>query len=310
MKNNTGLTKLPTVTVAVSAFNEEKNIELFLRSILIQKEEGFTLKKILVISDGSTDKTAKIARSLKSKKLETKEYYERVGKSSRLNEIYSALTSDILVQSDADVIFRSPVTMRNIIRPLIKNRLLGMCSGNPQPLKAHTFTEEAHSSMFKFLSSIQKKLRNGCNAYSPDGRILAYRKELVKQIKVPKNMIANDVYTFYCCLTLGYEFQYVQNAVVYFRSPQSLRDLINQNLRSASVPLRMEKYFSKSIIKDTYHIPFSVQMISKFRQVANDPVKSIYIFLINKYCHIKARSAEKKLTAKWDIARTTKTLFN
>ena len=50
-------THKPTVTVAISAYNEEGNINYFLKSVIKQKIKNFTLKKILVISDGSTDKT-------------------------------------------------------------------------------------------------------------------------------------------------------------------------------------------------------------------------------------------------------------
>ena len=60
---------LPTVTVALSAFNEETNIGNFIASVLKQKEENFVLEKILIISDGSTDKTAEIVKSFDSPKL-------------------------------------------------------------------------------------------------------------------------------------------------------------------------------------------------------------------------------------------------
>ena len=55
--------KLPTVTIATIACNEEANIKKFLESVLDQKEKGFKISTILVISDGSTDHTVKIAKS-------------------------------------------------------------------------------------------------------------------------------------------------------------------------------------------------------------------------------------------------------
>src|SRR3989344_8272149 len=93
--------KTPTATLSISAHNEGRNVLIFLRSVLEQVEIGFVLEKILVISDGSTDKTVEIARSLNHQKIEIRDYPERLGKSARLNEIYHDLASDILVQSDA-----------------------------------------------------------------------------------------------------------------------------------------------------------------------------------------------------------------
>ena len=61
--------KKPTVTVALSAYNEEKNIKSFLESVLSQREESYVLKEIWVYSDVSTDKTVEIAKSIKSTKI-------------------------------------------------------------------------------------------------------------------------------------------------------------------------------------------------------------------------------------------------
>src|SRR6185437_12418364 len=111
--------KKQTVTIALSAYNEESNIKNFLLSLLVQKEEGFLLKNIIVISDGSTDSTVKIAKSVKSKKIQIIDSKIRMGKSVRLNAIYRMLDTDILVQSDADIILKGPNVLRNIIKPLL-----------------------------------------------------------------------------------------------------------------------------------------------------------------------------------------------
>src|SRR3990167_3614295 len=50
--------KSPTVSIGISAYNEEKNIRGLLESVLGQTEDGFELAEILVVSDGSTDQTA------------------------------------------------------------------------------------------------------------------------------------------------------------------------------------------------------------------------------------------------------------
>src|SRR5258708_22769035 len=194
--------KIITVTVAHSALNEENNINKFLESVLAQKEEGFRLEKILVISDGSTDNTISVARSLKSKKIVIKEHKHRIGKSSRLNEIYDDLNSDILVQSDADVVFSHKYVIRDIISPLINEKDVAMCGGYPEPIEGSTFVENAVNSTFNVYAGLRSTFNGGNNSLSVDGRLLAYKKELVKKIYVPKDMIANDAYTFFSCLTL------------------------------------------------------------------------------------------------------------
>ena len=54
-----------TVTIGIPAYNEEKNIGRLLRALLRQKTNGLSIKKIIVISDASTDKTSQIVRGFK-----------------------------------------------------------------------------------------------------------------------------------------------------------------------------------------------------------------------------------------------------
>lgn len=297
-----------TVTLSVSAYNEARNIERFLKSVIAQKEEGFKLDKILIISDGSTDNTVELLKSIKSSKLKVIAHNKREGKSTRLNEIYSMVESDFLVQSDADVIFAHSYVIRDIIKPLIEQNDVGMCGGYPIPLKGKTFTEKADASTFVIYSKLLKFMKGGNNIFSADGRILCYRKELFKRIRIPHDMITNDMYTYYSCIALGFKYKFVPSATVYFRAPQTLEDKIKQNLRSASAPARMKRYFLSDVVEREFNISKTVRIKSIILQLINDPVKSLYIYLVNKYCHIRAREAEKYLTAKWDMAESTKSL--
>lgn len=297
-----------TVTVAISAYNEEKNIKKFIHSVLKQKEEGFTLQKILIYSDGSNDKTVQKVKSIKSRKIKIIACEERMGKSTRLNQIYSEVKTDFLIQSDADVVFAQPYVIRDIIQPLIEDKQVGMCGGNPIPLEGITFIEKADSVTFKIYMTILKNMNGGNNVFSADGRILAYRKELYKRMNIPEDMIANDVYTYYVCITNYFKYKFVSSAQVDFRSPQILQDKIKQTTRASAVRLRMQKYFPPELVNKEMYIPASVHLRSILLQFIRYPIASLLIFFVSKYCSFKAVKAEKYLNAKWDIACTTKNL--
>lgn len=301
--------KLPTVTIAVSAFNEEINIVPFLRSVLKQKESGFKINKILIVSDGSTDRTVKKVRSLNSKKVEIWDNKIRRGKSTRLNEIYKYLKSDILVQSDCDVIFSHLNVVSDIVKPIIQDDNVGMCGGNPQPARGKTFTEKAVNYTCEVYIGFREKIRGGNNLFSADGRLLAFKKELVKKIDVPVDMIANDRFTYFACLFAGYKYRYVKSAIVKFRSPQNLKDQIIQNTRFKSANARMKKYFPKELVEKESSIPKFYMIKSLSRQFIKHPIHCFYIFLVNRFCQLRSLYLENKLTAKWKIAETTKTLL-
>ena len=294
------------ITVAVSAYNEEENIVRFLKSVLTQKEVGFRISNIWVFSDGSTDKTVKAANSVKSSKIKVFNYKKRIGKSDRLNTLYSKLETDILVQSDADVVFAHPLVIHDLINPLIKNKKVAMCGGHPEPAEGKTFTEKSINLSFEVYAKLRAEVRGGNNKFSVDGRLLAYKKELVKKIKVPSDMIANDLFTYFCCITNGYKYRYVKTAIVTFRSPINLRDHLRQNVRFESAALRMKKHFSPALVERETFIPRSILLKHLFMNFLKNPIMAIYIFLINQYCRILSGKKESRLTAVWAMAESTK----
>ncbi len=296
----------PSVTVAISALNEEANIKRFLESLLNQKEDGFHIEKILIISDGSTDRTVELATSVHSEKIEVREYLERKGKSFRINEIHAGLTSDILVQFDADVVLEHEYVLHDLIQPLILKNDVGMCGGNPLPFKPVTFTEKAIACSLDSYLPLRLKLKNGNNIFSALGCMLAYRKEFVKKVSMPNTMVPNDIFLYFSCLSLGYKYAYVPSAIVRYRLPQTLKDQIKQNVRFSSGPTRMRQHFPNTLVDDELRIPLSLKLRYRIEQVLKHPILSIYIYAVNSYCRYRAAKTWRTTSATWDMVASTK----
>src|SRR5258706_12530725 len=140
--------KTITVTVAISAFNEEDNIVAFLQSVLNQKQEGYSLEKIIVVSDGSTDSTVQKAKSLNSKLLEIIVHKTRAGKPTRMNEIYKMCKSDILVENDADTIYFDRNGLRDIVASFKNDEKVMMAGGQTVPFSLKSFVEKSINASF------------------------------------------------------------------------------------------------------------------------------------------------------------------
>jgi cellulose synthase/poly-beta-1,6-N-acetylglucosamine synthase-like glycosyltransferase len=300
--------KIPTVTIAVAAYNEEKNILNFLKSVLSQKEEGFVIKQIWVYSDGCDDKTAEKARSVKSVKVKVREFKKRQGKSTWLNDIYQKLDTDYLVQSDADVVFGHEFVVRDIILPMMKDDKIGMCGGNPMPVEGNTFWEKMVNAAFEPYQEFRTTVRRGSNIFSAIGQLLAFRNEVVKKIEVPVDMIVNDAFTYYSSLKMGWKYSFVKSAVVLFQSPKSLKDLVRQNTRFQAGYTRMFKYFPKELVEREARIPVILYWKTLIRQFYKYPVYSLVYFFVNKYAYINAMISGSFLNAKWPVAWSTKKL--
>lgn len=297
--------KVPTLTVAVCAYNESVNISYFLDSVFKQKEEGYSLKKIVIISDGSTDDTVAKVNRYRSQKISLIAHKDRRGKSTRLNEIYQNLTTDIIFQSDADVVLAGSLVLTRMVRAFLDPKVT-MASGNAVPYKPKTLMEKAVHVSRSAYHPLKTKFKGGNNKFSVNGRILAYRASFIKRIRIPEATIGNDVFTYFACLQKNFSYRYVQDAIVRYRSPMTLSDHIKQNTRFVAVPDAMGKYFPKELVAREYALPTSLKVFLLAKQFIKHPILSMYIFTINKYCQLIAILQREQMHGPWKIAESTK----
>ncbi|MCK4826108.1 glycosyltransferase family 2 protein [bacterium] len=91
------------VTILIAAYNEERDIEATVRNKLEQDYPPDFLE-IIVISDGSTDKTDEIVNSIEDPRVRLLRQEPRAGKTSALNMAVPHAKGEILVFSDANSI--------------------------------------------------------------------------------------------------------------------------------------------------------------------------------------------------------------
>src|SRR3989344_4775295 len=92
------------LSVVIPAYNEEKNIEKTVRSVFSYLKEKSIEHEILVVTDGSKDKTNDIVRSLKMETptLELLEYEQNKGKGFAVKLGMLRAKGDLRLFTDAD----------------------------------------------------------------------------------------------------------------------------------------------------------------------------------------------------------------
>jgi cellulose synthase/poly-beta-1,6-N-acetylglucosamine synthase-like glycosyltransferase len=108
--------KLPSVTIVVTAYNEQDCITLKLDN-LCQADYPQDLLEILVVSDGSSDNTEAIARSYRNKKVRVLRVDGRRGKTACQNAAALAASSEILLFTDATTRVH-PAALRKLVETL------------------------------------------------------------------------------------------------------------------------------------------------------------------------------------------------
>lgn len=101
----------PFVSVLISAYNEEKSIKGTIKSVLAQDYEDF---EVIVIDDGSKDRTFEVAKSIKDPRLRIFRK-EHEGKARALNFGLSKARGDIIVTTDADTLLDNSA-VRELVR--------------------------------------------------------------------------------------------------------------------------------------------------------------------------------------------------
>jgi len=117
----------PSVTLLIAAYNEEMVIEEKIKNSLAidyPKE----LFQILIVSDGSADKTPEIAKRYTNYGIESLHEPARCGKMAAINRAWSSVRGEIVVFSDANTFLQ-----RDAVRALVRNFAsedLGCVSGD------------------------------------------------------------------------------------------------------------------------------------------------------------------------------------
>jgi len=103
----------PPITILIAAYNEENNIEETLKNKLSLDYSNEKLE-IIVISDGSTDKTDEIVKQYEQRGVKLIRQAPRAGKTSALNMAVPKAKGEILVFSDANSLYESDALTRLI----------------------------------------------------------------------------------------------------------------------------------------------------------------------------------------------------
>jgi cellulose synthase/poly-beta-1,6-N-acetylglucosamine synthase-like glycosyltransferase/peptidoglycan/xylan/chitin deacetylase (PgdA/CDA1 family) len=114
----------PPVSIVVPAYNEEVGIEKAIRSLAASDYPDF---EIVVVDDGSTDRTAEIVEELDVSSLSLVRQ-ANMGKPHALNTGVGRARHGVIVTVDADTVFQ-PETLSRLVRPF-REPTVGAVSGN------------------------------------------------------------------------------------------------------------------------------------------------------------------------------------
>lgn len=173
-------TYIPSVTIVISAYNEENVIGEKIENTLaldFPKE----ILEIVIVSDGSNDRTCEIASNFADRGVVLRHFDERIGKTACLNSSVPLATGKVVVFSDANSAYEKGALLA-LLRPF-QDDSVGFVTGWTQYGTSDGRPATSSIGLYTRLELMTKELESRLGScIGADGAIFAIRKELYRPL--------------------------------------------------------------------------------------------------------------------------------
>jgi cellulose synthase/poly-beta-1,6-N-acetylglucosamine synthase-like glycosyltransferase len=215
----------PTVTLMISAFNEQDVIGAKLRNTR-EIEYPRDLLQVLVISDASDDRTDQIVGEFAGEGVELLRMPARGGKTAGLNAAMARATGEIVVFSDANALYR-PDSIAMLVRNFGDTRV-GAVVGESTYVDAEAASEHSEGLYWWYETGIKLLESQVGSAVGGDGAIYAVRRRLYAPM--PADALSDFVNPLQV-VRAGYRCIYEPAAQSYERAADTFRKEFRRKVR-------------------------------------------------------------------------------
>jgi poly-beta-1,6-N-acetyl-D-glucosamine synthase len=222
----------PFVSVIVAAYCEEAVIERTLAALLAL---DYPNREIIVVDDGSTDRTVEILRPYAADgRIRLLEKRHNEGKAMALNDAIPIARGDIVTIVDADI-QPLPDTLRHLVGHFRHGRVAAV-AGNPQVTNTSSLLAKMQATEFASIVSVLRRAqRVWGRILTVSGAVCAFRKSAMVDVGLfDPEMATEDIAMTWKLQRRFYDVRYEPRAVVAMQVPETLSGLYRQRKRWAT----------------------------------------------------------------------------
>lgn len=246
---------LPFVSVIVPAYNEENTIGLSIRSILRSDYPSF---EVIVVNDGSTDRTQDQLRPLLDAGKIIYVHKDNGGKASALNAGIVRARGEVVLYTDADSFFR-PDTIRNMARWFADSRVDAVC-GNDTPIRPENAQQKLLTITTHIGSGFVRRALSVLNVLPIiSGNLGAVRVARLRQVGGFSNLWGEDLDLTFKLHAVGARIVFDPGAIVECDVPATVASLWKQRIRWMRSFLKNCR-IHRGLFFSPKHAPFSLYL--------------------------------------------------
>ncbi len=299
-----------TLSIGIPAHNEGGNIGLLLDSILRQKHETYSLKKIIVACDGCTDNTASVVKSYSNRfnnKIVLVNDGNRLGKAMRLNQIYKKADTDLLLTLDADVVLATDMELEKMVQKMNINKRTVVVGARFCPVPQKSIWGKMSIISYKSFEDAAMKLENGNNFYTLVGAASLIRRSLYKSFLFPKGVVSDQNY-LYVMATRNNKAGYrvAKNTKIWMRTVSTFHDWRVLGVRSTNSDKEsVAAFFGKEILNE-YKMPKKIFIHSLVKFFVNNPFLTTGSVFMNFYIRTFPLTNTTPKNGIWELTVSSK----
>jgi peptidoglycan-N-acetylglucosamine deacetylase len=247
-----------SVSFLIPAYNEEKTIAGTIESIL--KIDYDNIFEVIIINDGSKDRTLKIARELEEKYDKIKVFDKpNSGKADSLNQAIKFAKGELIVVVDADS-YPSSDCLKKMVG-YFEDSKVGAVTTRILVRNPNKFIQKLQAVEYKIIGFSRKLLGFLDAIYVTPGPLAVYKKSALEKIKGfdVKNM-TEDIEVTWHLVFEGYKVRMSFMPSVTTVAPDNFKSWFHQrnrwNIGGMQTMLKYKKYFLRKGMLGFFILPF------------------------------------------------------
>jgi len=212
--------------------------------------------------------------------------------------------TDILVLTQDDIQL-APDTLANILKTFGNYPKLTMIGARMRSKKTNKIMEKIVDVAVEGNNELGRRWKNGNNYLMASGRCMAFRADFIKKFDIPEGIINSDSYLYFENKRKGGEFLALSEAVVFNKTPETLKEHLKQSRKFSVSKGENEKYAGENLSGE-YSIPLKPKLEAFAAILLRKHIWAILYLGINLYTKIVGRNMYKDAVRFWETDKTTK----